>query len=309
MTAKRFPAREGHGLVELCVVLGLIGLLMGLILQAIQSVREAASRTACLVNMQQMGVALHAYHGDHGRFPPVGMTFPPAAGYRSGALVSWRVPLLPYLEQEPVWLEALQACRQDPYSYRNPPHTGMAKVIRSYACPSDGRLAQPLTDPVTGITAAYTSYLGVAGLIRVPGVFSTNLPRGDGTRLADITDGTSNTLAVGERPPPGDLFVGWWYSMVCDPALANGNCRGPATALVAEYPHPFTYGCGNGGPIEYGPGRLDNPCDRHHFWSLHPGGANFLFADGSVRTIRYEARHLMKALATRAGGEAVEGPE
>jgi prepilin-type processing-associated H-X9-DG protein len=67
-------------------------------------------------------------------------------------------------------------------------------------------------------------------------------------------------------------------------------------------------GCG-AGPFEYGPGRLDNNCGIFHFWSLHPGGANFLFADGSTRLVPYSANPLMPALATRAGGETIAAPE
>jgi prepilin-type processing-associated H-X9-DG protein len=262
---------------------------------------------ACLSNLRQVGLALHNYEGDHRSLPPQLLQFPPSGGKKHGAVVSWRAPLLPYLEQGPLWAKTLEASRRDPHSYHNPPHEGMATVIRTFICPTDARLAVPLHDPVNGITAAYTSYLGVTG--RHPGERAN--PQYDGvfaspfgTRFADILDGMSNTLAVGERPPPLSLEDGWWYSVMCNPTETRGQCRGPAAGLAMDMP-PSSFYSGCFGPFSYGPGRLDNPCDRFHFWSLHPGGANFLFADASARFIRYDANAVMPALATRAGGETV----
>src|SRR5260370_124506 len=147
MTAKRRP---GFSIIELLMVIGIIGLLVGLILPAVQQVRAAASRTACLSNMRQLGIALQNYESQHGSLPPVIVWFPPSDGMKSGAAVSWRVPLLPYLEQGPLWEKSLEASRLDPISFHNPPHVGSATVVRPFICPSDGRLTQPLNDPVSG---------------------------------------------------------------------------------------------------------------------------------------------------------------
>lgn len=125
-------------------------------------------------------------------------------------------------------------------------------------------------------------------------------------RFTDITDGTSNTLLVGERPPSKDLWYGWWYAGFG----AGGNGTADMVLGVRENIPPgdaFIPDCG-GLPARFAPGRIDNMCDAFHYWSLHSGGANFLFADGSVRFLAYSADAVLPALATRAGGEVVEVP-
>jgi prepilin-type processing-associated H-X9-DG protein len=298
MPCLRQGPRNSLTLIELLVVVAVIALLLGLLLPAVQRVRQAAARASCLANLKQIGLALANYHGDHGRLPP-------SAGQirigRQGriATLGWMVLLLPYLEQESLLAATLRAWRVEPLSYRNPPHVGLATVLPPYACPADGRLRSPLGDQ-NGITAAYTSYIGVAGMGKRDGVIGSR----PGVRLAEITDGTSNTLAVAERPPPGTLQAGWWYSLDVL-SVADALTRGPNASLVAAYPAGVRMGGICSSPFHFGPGRIDNPCDRYHFWSLHPGGANFLFADGSVRFLSYAAEPLIPALATRDGGEVV----
>jgi prepilin-type processing-associated H-X9-DG protein len=110
---------------------------------------------------------------------------------------------------------------------------------------------------------------------------------------------------AGERPPPDSLQAGWWYSGSVGDGIGfrgpnNGFVFGAGSLLMGD---PCT-------PLDktFGPGRLDNPCDRYHLWSLHPGGANFLFADGSVHFLSFAAEPIMVALASRAGGEVVTLP-
>ncbi len=127
-----------------------------------------------------------------------------------------------------------------------------------------------------------------------------------GVRITDVTDGTSQSLYLGERPPPGRLFSGNWYTLdLPDLTLPY------ATGLVYSGTLFVRSDVGFGpckGPFRFGPGRVENPCDSRHFWSLHTGGANFAFVDGSVRFLPYSADSIMPALATRAGGEAVSLP-
>ena len=127
-----------------------------------------------------------------------------------------------------------------------------------------------------------------------------------GVRLTSITDGTSHSLLLGERTPPGRLFVGAWYDPGIPETSWGVDSYGRGICLAAQI--DFDVGKCHG-PFRFGPGRIENPCDSNHYWSLHPGGANFAFADGSVHFLSYSAASVLPALATRAGGEVVAIPE
>jgi prepilin-type N-terminal cleavage/methylation domain-containing protein/prepilin-type processing-associated H-X9-DG protein len=285
--------RRGFTLVEFLVVIGILGLLLGLILPAVQQARASADRLRCLSNLRQIGLALHGYHDAQGRMPsPNGRRGDPSE------MLNWMALILPHVEQGPLWQMSVGACRTTPRPWENPPHVGFATVIPTYVCPLDARLLAPLTDR-DGITAAYTSYLGVAGGRGQPGVFSE-----PGIRLSDIRDGMSQTIMVGERPPPDTLQAGQWYLILYFGTGAFGVLRGPDWAIL-EDTNGTPWGDYCVGPFRFGPGRVDNPCDRYHFWSLHPSGGNFLFADGSASFFSYSQQPLIAALATRSGGEVV----
>lgn len=293
--------RLGWTLVETLVSVGILGVLLSLILPAVQQVRESAARTKCLNRLRQLGVGLHAYESVNGRLPPrrrdrLGTGTPEAA-------LGWMALILPQIGEDALYASATQACARDPNPMHNPPHAGLATGVADYICPDDGRAA-PMTD-MWGRTVAFTSYVGVYGaylrghLRLTPGAF--------GCRMTDIKDGTSSTLLVGERPPPDSLQAGWWYPIY---AFDSKGRIGPNHYLpfgnivldVGDQDCPSSLHF-------FGPGRLDNPCDRYHFWSLHPGGGNWLFADASARFLSYSANPLMPALATRDGGEVVTVPD
>jgi hypothetical protein len=120
--------------------------------------------------------------------------------------------------------------------------------------------------------------------------------------MNDVVDGSSNTLLLGERPPSPDFRYGWWYAGVGQRLTGSADIilgvREQNIMLISNGSCPP-------GAYTFAQGTIDEPCDMFHYWSLHPGGANFLVCDASVRFLPYTADPLMPALATRAGGEAV----
>jgi prepilin-type N-terminal cleavage/methylation domain-containing protein len=207
------PSEFGHPryaftLLELLVVLAIIAVLMGLILPAVQRVRDAAARVSCANNLHQLGLAAHQYHDTMGSLPP-GMRSP-AVRNQPYPFASWLTMLLPYVEQGNLWNATVTAYRQSRSPFKNPPHVGLATVVPTFACPADPRSRQVQFAPRDKFYVALTSYLGVEGrdLYSCDGV----LFRDSAIRFADITDGSSNTLLAGERPASADLQFGWWYA-------------------------------------------------------------------------------------------------
>ncbi|MGL4555413.1 MAG: DUF1559 domain-containing protein [Gemmataceae bacterium] len=289
--------RTGFTLVELAVVVAIVAVLVGLLLSAVQQVRSRAARAVCANRLRQLAFALHGYAGSHGALPP-GVTVKADGGnFRN---LSWHTRLLPHLEQEALWRRAEEAYRTKARAW-DPPHPN-DEVVPAFGCPADpGPAAARVWQQKW--RCAYTSFLGSGG---------TDFSRQDGvlyvdsrTRFADLTDGTASTLLVGERPAFPAVALGWWYAGVGQVA-GNGSGDQVLGALERCY-YTLTPQC-PAGPHEFGPGRLSDPCDAFHFWSLHPAGANFAFADGSVRFLPYSARSVLPDLATRAGGEAADVP-
>lgn len=293
--------RRAFTLLELIVVIAIIGILIGLILPAVMRVRAAASRVRCQNNLRQIGIALQNYHGTRQAFPPGTRSTSNSLGF---PYMYWPVSIVPYIEQDGLWNEAVAAYRAAPpgaYPWNPPAHPGMERVVSVFGCPNDSRVSDAAACRL-GNVVSVSSYVGVSGtnLFRKDGVFFVDSRIG----MKDILDGSSNTIIVGERPPSPDLVHGWWYA-----GYGQSDGDGSADILmgVREYNvsmHPINQSCPRG-PYNFRPGRLDYQCDLFHFWSLHSGGAHFLFADGSVRYMPYEADAILPALATRLGGEAV----
>lgn len=294
---RRHPdARYGFTLIELLVVLAIVAALLGLLLPAVQKVREAASRMKCQHNLKQLALALHQYHDTRGSLPP---------GHRSPRnpdrmpYSGWTLSLLSYIEQAALYQNCQAAYRADRTPFHNPPHSGLSTPVSLFACPSDARVPGPQISQRTHERVALISYLGVSGkdYAARDGV----LYHDSQVRFGEITDGTSNTLMLGERPPSADLQFGWWYAGVGQ--LGTGSAD---IILGVREPNlqPIRAGSSCGpGAYPFRPGRVDDPCGMFHFWSPHPGGANFAFADCSVHFLTYAANPIMPALASRAGGE------
>lgn len=301
MTHDRRPGRHpaaGFSALELLVVVAILGVLVALTLAAVQRTRAAAARAACANQLRQLALAMHSYQAQRGSFPP-------GVANRDGKdpypFLSFHGRLLPYLEQQANWDQVEAAFRTTKDFLVNPPHTGLSTAMPQFGCPLDGRTRT--AQSVRGSLRGLTSYLGVEG---------TNSTRLDGVlfidstvRPADVTDGLSNTLAVGERPPSADMVLGWWYGgwgqdkdgeadVVLGTRTRNNQTWAPGCPV---------------GPYQFRQGDIRNQCAAFHFWSLHAGGAHFALTDGSVRFLRYEADPIMPTLATRAGGEAVTVPD
>lgn len=297
----RRPLHRGaFSLIELLVVIAIISLLMGLMLSAVQKVREAAARLKCANNTKQLALALHQYHDAYGAFPP-------GCSWRNGAdpqpHMSWLTRLLPWIEQEALWREALRAFEQEKFFVR-PPHGPIySRVIPLFVCPSDFDTQEP-QDVGHYYKMAFTNYLGVWG---------TDYTRRDGilfldsrTRIVDIRDGTTNTIMIGERPPSTDYLLGWWYAGWGQ--ARDGSCEYLMGARELNNYAQYVGICPPG-PYHYAPGHVENPCDTFHFWSYHAGGCNFALADGSVRFLSYSVDPILPALATRAGREVASVPD
>ncbi|WP_143392849.1 DUF1559 domain-containing protein [Fimbriiglobus ruber] len=297
--------RRGFTLIEILVALAIIGFLLGLLLPAVQKVRDAATRQACQNNLKQVGIALHSFQVTYGILPPLPLD---SAGFRgdtySRQQVSWQVYALPFVEREDVWRLAQQAYAENPNPLSPPHRPALAAYVKTYACPADGRITASVQD-AEGITAAYTSYLAVTGSFTgtLDGCFSGR----PGIKLISISDGTSQTILVGERPPSSTLDAGWWYT---SHPLPMNSWEFEMTARSGLDPfHPQCGGfavptpSGTVAMYTYAPGILSDECSRYHFWSLHAGGANFLLADGSVKLLPYSAEPILGALASRSGGE------
>ena len=210
--------------------------------------------------------------------------------------------MLPFVEQDAVWRQSLEAYAQSPSDFTKSPHP-LGTAIKIYGCPSDGRVSQPQLARGT-YTVGLTSYVGMSGT-RTARRYGM-LFRNSTIRHTDVTDGSSNTLFVGERPPSTDYWFGWWYA-----GFRASGVESVDMILGADDPSPandaYVPDCGHS-PGGFKPGRFDSMCSAFHYWSPHSGGGNFLFVDGSVRFLNYSANAVFKQLATRAGGDAVEIP-
>lgn len=300
--------RRAASLLELLVVIGLIGILVGLLLPAVQKARGVAVRASCQSRLRQIGLGLHGhadalgalppgYRHDHPGSPPV---VPKKFQWQAN---SWRVGILPFAEQDSLARQTAAAFAVEPRPWIDPPHVGFSTVVPLYVCPADGRLLTPSTAH-DGRRTAFSSYLGICG---GESEYDGALPYFRSVRLLEVTDGASNTVMVGERPPPASLASGRWYSTPGDLYWAV-YARDAVLPIWYMSDVPECSGDGPFGAYLFGPGRIANECDRYHYWSLHTGGGNFLLVDGSVRYMGHSAGRILRELATRDGGEVAAVP-
>jgi prepilin-type N-terminal cleavage/methylation domain-containing protein/prepilin-type processing-associated H-X9-DG protein len=295
--------RPAFTLIELLVVLAIICVLLSLLLPAVQKVRESASRAKCLNNLKLLGLALHNYHDVYRALPPgyfasgphVNGTMDTSPGW------AWGVYILPFLEQQNLYNQYNLSL-----PVQNSPAT--VTVLNTYLCPSD--FTPSTAFAVTGSSwatickAPPCSYAACCG-----GGVSTTAATGNGvfyrnsqTRLTDITDGTSHTLFIQERAFA--KVQGTWVG-----AISGGYCN---QGLYNPGAVPGKLGQGAADLVLVHAGTNNNPSGRNldDASSMHTGGSNFLFADGSVHFIRNITSNsvdslILQAMGTKAGGEVL----
>ena len=304
----------GFTLIELLVVIAIIAILIGLLLPAVQKVRESANKTQCVNNLKQMGIAFHAYHGDNGVFPSgfypyyVTGTFTFNAPF---AYTGWQLQLLPYLEQNAVWSNSLTWLTANPSNTDTNSYPACGFNMKGFVCPSNTR---PKTFVYGGVTYEMTSYMGVAGTQSNTGQYVTSnyVPSGDGmlysgskVRIADVTDGTSSTAFVGERPITGDNYYGWGFAPYGNGCGDGDTVIGSRDTWLATSLGDVATNVGLKAPVK---ANNTTEVDGAHFWSFHTGGCNFVYADGSVQFLNYNANSVFPQICTRNGGEVFTTP-
>lgn len=300
MTNRNIKRRTAFTLIELLVVIAIIAVLIALLLPAVQQAREAARRSQCKNNLKQIGLALHNYHDAYNMFPPESIWAYGAVGSWQPRNFSWLCMILPYLDQAPLY-------NQTNFSLPVWNQPIMSRMLPVLTCPSDPGVGAP------GSTygMATTNYAGAEGYDWWPrsgnplgGIFTLN----GATRISAVTDGTSNTIAVGEVTQTGFCCGGQFQNGVGQASPAGSAWFRPAFVSVAysdsqttgntatSYPQPD--GSANPAsawatfrptaPYPYKPtylhtfGLNSNQFGAH---SRHIGGAHFLMADGAVRFI------------------------
>ena len=285
-------ARRRHAftLIEHLVVIAIIAILIGLLLPAVQKVREAASRIKCKNNMKQIGLALHNYHDREGRFPPGYLTGVTSGGVETGPGWGWGMFLLPDLEQD-----NLRRTINHTVAIGDASHAAArTQVLPVFLCPSDDAIGTFATTTVP-VTVAHANYVGVFGTNEMednPGGGNGVFYRNSRVRMGDVLDGLSNTYFVGERS--SDIALATWTGAI--PGAEVPLRRDPS-----EREGHFLLVLGRG---DHQPNSPSSHIDD--FYSRHAQGLNCLFGDGSVHSIGNGVNPAVWAgIQTRAGREVI----
>jgi prepilin-type N-terminal cleavage/methylation domain-containing protein/prepilin-type processing-associated H-X9-DG protein len=306
-------SRSGFTLIELLVVIAIIAILIALLLPAVQKVREGASRIQCQNNLKQLGLALHNFHDAHGTFPASGWTVA-GPGNPNGKFVGWRALSLPYIEQQN--LQNLYDFNVHWWEGRN--LSAAVFPVKVYQCPSVPQrksvTSAPPKPPRPGMTfpgpLAPTDYEAIMGpqpsvnpaLYPSPATNRAVMFRNSTVRMVEILDGTSSTIVLVECAARPLIYRGRTQR----PELLNDQGQG---WIDSEGPFSLDGATPDGSMQSMGPQltpRGINATNENEPYSFHPGGANFVFADGHVQFIAESVRlEVLAALCTRAAGEVV----
>jgi prepilin-type N-terminal cleavage/methylation domain-containing protein/prepilin-type processing-associated H-X9-DG protein len=306
--------RTAFTLIELLVVMAIIAVLIGLLLPAVQKVREAAARMKCQGNLKQLALALHQHHDVRGRFP-LGAVWNNGQVYYSSPRSGWNYSLFPYIEQDNLYRQLPPSADQQQWypwfsAEATNPNGPTRVVLNTWLCPSDGGVL--LNQQLWGVFSLgnYHAFFGgmnlgeaVANQPNQRAAFGINF----GARFADITDGTSNTMVLGEylrsQGASNDQRGMPWgdqpgYGQLCTQLSPNSNSPDFLYVGWCDHQPGLNLPCING---DGGPNNHVGARSRHH------GGVNVALADGSVRFVSnsVDLLSVWRPLATIAGGEVI----
>ncbi|HZN32544.1 MAG TPA: DUF1559 domain-containing protein [Pirellulaceae bacterium] len=293
LARSRRSRRYGFTLVELLVVIAIIGVLIALLLPAVQYARESGRRTQCQNNLRQMVIGMHNHADVHGFFPSAYEATSTNPGW------GWGTAILPFVEQKNLY-DAADVTRLRFGGGANPalPNTHTERKLSVYRCPSD---PAPDKNPER-LFHGMSNYRAVMGPTESP-LFFVDFDYGgvmyqnSRTRIARITDGTSNTLLIGEcilDVKTGKRAALW--------AGMTGLRAAPGTTTVSIWISDVMW------PLDDVSANVNGPAPQA-FSSRHPGGAFFAFCDGSVRFFYNGGeKSLVKWMAGRDDGQVVQSP-
>jgi prepilin-type N-terminal cleavage/methylation domain-containing protein len=321
----RTTRRRGFTLIELLVVIAIIAVLIGLLLPAVQKVREAANRIKCGNNLKQLGLAAHNYHDVNGHFPP-GIGYTPVAS--NGVFGTYHFHLLPYVEQDNLYRSALDSAPflppVGPITVYYPGNNNVyGQRVAVFLCPSDPSVDSDGLVMVDGVLFGASCYAPNAMVIAINDLHSTPYrtnPQGK-TRITDITDGTSNTILHAEKyarcsnnfmvPAFQDGGTAWAYCTsplffpwLPPPMNPPGKGFQPGFCIAALVARGAPFAIGPESKFQVQP--KEGECDPTRTATFHTGGIVVGLADGSVRTLAPSmSGDTWWAAVTPAGGEVL----